>query len=243
MDAISPLQRAVDRCYEVFAGYSGPLVLDASPLRNQEQLKALISLPLRLLSGEQIGPYAGWALTTVGGIDDYRYFLPRILEQATQERVYQGLDPAIVGEKLKHAKWLDWPQVEQTSIRCLFEEAWRRALHLHPDEENAEDWLCGIAVLGFGVPSALGMLGNSQAINSTLQLTNIARSLVFERNSDENGCWTYVDEGNLNTIRKWLLDEGFEKLSRSKDRVSPSDLWDVEKALEVLEQQKQPRLQ
>lgn len=100
-----------------------------------------------------------------------------------------------------------------------------------------------MGVLNFGVPSALEALGNSRAVNSALQLTNIARSLVFERNSDESGYWSYVDEGNLNAIRKWLLDEGFEKLSRSKDRVSPSDLWDVEKALEVLEQQKQLRLQ
>lgn len=144
---------------------------------------------------------------------------------------------------MKRAKWFDWREVEQTAIRCLFEEAWRQALFRHSDEENAEDWLCGMGVLNFGVPSALEALGNSRAVNSALQLTNIARSLVFERNSDESGYWSYVDEGNLNAIRKWLLDEGFEKLSRSKDRVSPSDLWDVEKALEVLEQQKQLRLQ
>lgn len=243
MDSTSPLQRAVDRCYEVFSRCSQPLVLDVSPLRNQDRLKVLTSLPLRLLSDEQIGPYAGWALTTVGGIDDFRYFLPRILEQATQERSWPGLDPAVIGEKLKRAKWLDWREVEQAAIRSLFEEAWRQALLRHSDEENAEDWLCGMGVLNFGVLSALEALGNSHAINSALQLTNIVRSLIFERNSDESGYWSYVDEGNLNAIRKWLLDEGFEKLSCSKDRVSSSDLWAVERALEVLKEQKQLRLQ
>jgi hypothetical protein len=33
-------------------------------------LKLLVSLPLRQLGDEQIGPYAAYALTTIGGADD-----------------------------------------------------------------------------------------------------------------------------------------------------------------------------
>ena len=38
----------------------------------------LTSAPLKELTGEEIGPYSGYAITTVGDADDYRHFLPRI---------------------------------------------------------------------------------------------------------------------------------------------------------------------
>ncbi|HEV2505491.1 MAG TPA: hypothetical protein VGV39_20610 [Mesorhizobium sp.] len=238
MDEMSPLHRALDRCYEVFAFYPRPRVLDASPLRDQDILKPLVSLPLRQLDDEQIGPYAGHALTTVGGVDDYRYFLPRILHLATQAQGWPGLDPSLIGEKLKRARWLDWPADEQAAIRHLFEEAWQRALGRHPDEENAEDWLCGMAALDFGVAAALEAFDDSRTGNSALQLASIIQSSVFEPKGGKGGFWGNMSDDNRAVIRTWLLDRGAERLYRALDSISEADLWHIEQALQVLERQR-----
>ncbi|CAM5497638.1 hypothetical protein MAUB1S_08325 [Mycolicibacterium aubagnense] len=238
MDEMSPLQRALDRCYEVFAFYPRPRALGASPLRDQDLLKLLVSSPLRQLGDEQIGPYAAYALTTVGGADDYRYFLPRILELATGTQGWPGLDPSLIGEKLKRARWLDWPVDEQTAIRHVFEEAWRRALGRHSDEENAEDWFCGMAGLDFGVAAALETLDGSRGGNSALQLAAIIQGSVFELKASKSGFWGNVSDDNRAVIRTWLLDRGAEKLYRALDSVSEADLWHVEQALQVLERQR-----
>lgn len=238
MDEMSPLQRALDRCYEVFAFYPRPRVLDASPLRDGDLLQPLVSLPLRQLNDQQIGRYAGYALTTVGGLDDYRYFLPRILDLATQTQDWPGLDPSLIGEKLKRASWLNWPADEQAAIRHVFEEAWRRALGRHPDEENAEDWFCGMAALDFGVAAALEALDDSLAGNSALQLASIVQSLVFESKDSKAGFWGNVNDDNRAVIRTWLFDRAAEKLYRALDSVSEVDLWHVERALQVLERQR-----
>ena len=238
MDEMSPLQRAVERCDEVFAVSPRPRVLDASPLRDRDLLKPLLSLPLRELSDEQIGPYAGYAVTTVGGVDDYRYFLPRILHLATQAQGWPGLDPSLIGEKLKRAGWLDWPADEQAAIRHLFEEAWQRALRRHPDEENAEDWLCGMAALDFGVVAALEALDDSHAGNSALQFAGIVRSSVSELDGSKSSFWGDMSDDNRAVIRTWLLDRGAERLYRALDSISEADLWHIEQALQVLERQR-----
>lgn len=102
------LQHAIDCCYDLFARYPRPLAFQASPLRNPaEILKTLTAGPLRELTGEQIGPYAGYAITTVGDVDDYKHFLPRILEQAVQQPIWTGTEPPIIGQRLKMANWSD----------------------------------------------------------------------------------------------------------------------------------------
>ncbi len=83
------LQRLIDDCYDAFAPYPPPRSLHA--LRDPVAILAtLTSAPLRELTGEQIGPYAGWAMTTVGDVTDYKHFLPRILEQAVRESLWTG---------------------------------------------------------------------------------------------------------------------------------------------------------
>ena len=77
------LQDVIDNCYASFAFYRLPRRLEAPAYRDPTAILAtLSSAPLRELTGDQLGPYASWAMTTVGEVDDYRHFLPRILELA-----------------------------------------------------------------------------------------------------------------------------------------------------------------
>lgn len=238
----SPLQRAIDQCYDAFASNPRPLALHASPLGDPVALlRTLTAKPLRELSGDEIGPYAGWALTTVGDEADYRHFLPRILEQAVRESAWTGTDPPIIAERLKIGQWLTWPSPEQHAVRALFLEAWQQALGEHPDEVSAEDWLCGIAVLELDVQAALGVWRERPTINSALQLAACVKSLAFEQQVDNRGYWGYAKERDLILIKDWLKDEAARRLPACRDRVSTSDSWLIDSALQRLDELRSDR--
>lgn len=233
------LQRLIDGCYAAFAPYPRPLVMHASPLRDPVGLlKTLSSAPLRELTGEQIGPYSGYALTTVGDVEDYKHFLPRILEQAVREQLWTGTEPWIIATRLKKAQWLDWPAHEQAAIRALFAAAWSQALQEDPDEENAEPWICGIAYLDLDLAAMLEKWLAAPSINAALQLAHFMQTeaeFVFENDTTERAVWSGVDEAKIHQVRHWLLGSPVHKLLlAARGRTDPSRLWVIDKALEAL---------
>jgi hypothetical protein len=240
------LQRAIDRCYDAFAAYPEPLELDASTLRDPVQiLKDLTSAPLHQISGEHIESYAGFAMTTVGDVEDYKHFLPRILELA-MEGSFLGAEPLIIGERLKLGEWLKWPLPEQEAVRDLFVEAWKQGLYEHPDDEIAEDWLCGIANLDLDISAALEVWDETPAVNATLQLAEFCLTeagYVFEEDAEERGYWSYPSEANVRLVRNWLLSDGVSRrLSAARSGVRSPDIWRIEKALEQLDGMRASRL-
>jgi len=233
------LQLLIDDCYAAFSPYPRPLVLHASPLRDPVQiLTTLTSAPLRELTGEQIGPYAGYAMTTVGDVDDYKHFLPRILEQAVHEQLWMGTDPPIIAQRLKKGKWLDWPVHEQAAIGALFAGAWTQAIKEHPDDEDAENWICGIACLDLDLAPALEKWLAAPSINAALQLADFMQSgaeFVFENDTAERSYWSYVDEAKIHQMRRWLLSQPVHRLLLTASGRTPlSHVWMIDKALEAL---------
>lgn len=144
------LQAAIENAYTAFAKVPFPRRLDASPYRDGDgTLAALSAAPLRALSGEQIGPYAGWAITTVGSADDYRHFLPRIFELSVLDPTWLGIEPPIMADKLLRAQWRQWPSAQRSAVLDFFRAAFRWAIERHPDEYvQADLWCCGLIILG-----------------------------------------------------------------------------------------------
>ena len=143
------LRQALDRAYAALAPYPRPVAMDASPLRDPVAiLRRLTRAPLREVSGEDIGPYAGWAMTTVGNADDYKHFLPRILEVAVETGSWMGTHPEIIASRLERAGWRAWPAGEQNAVVAVFAAAFEQASLAHPDYGDASPWLCGVAVMG-----------------------------------------------------------------------------------------------
>jgi hypothetical protein len=233
------VQQAIDAAYRVFAPYPRPTELKASPLRDADEiLRTLTSAPLRDLTGEQIGPYAGWAMTTVGSAWDYKHFLPRILEQAVRRPVWTGTEPTIIASKLDTAGWQRWPATEQDAVRDVFAAAWAQTRAMHPDDIHADDWLCGIAALGMNVSEALAGWLSPPSRDAVLQLAwfiGLAPVRIFEGNDDEGGYWADVDPAARQSVAAWLQGDAVLPALLNLDlSADDKDRWLVDQALKVL---------
>lgn len=75
------LNEAIERLYSTFGSYPLRDRIDSCPCcRGPQETRHLHTKTLRELSAEDHGLYAFRAMTTVGDVDDFRHFLPRILE-------------------------------------------------------------------------------------------------------------------------------------------------------------------
>lgn len=151
-----------------------PEKLRTSPYRDADKVwQSLTSAPLRELGDKQIGPYCGWAITTVGDDRDYRHFLPRIFELSVTNPSWLGTEPPILAKKLELAHWRSWPSDQQASVLQFFHSAFLAALEKHPDEGiDASDWLCGLVTLGEPASRVMELWIASPAINAHLQMAS-----------------------------------------------------------------------
>ena len=228
---------ALDGAYEAFANYPRPIRMEALPLRDPKKIIAtLSSAPLRRLTGEQIGPYAGWALTTVGSISDYKHFLPRILEQAIRDPVWLGTEPPIIASRLKMAEWRTWPKSEQSAVVTVFQTAWHESNQHHPYEADASEWLCGLAALEEDIQPLLREWTTRAKGNSLLQIASLARELpaLVSLDPDEQIFWADVAPEVRARIVFWLVSAEVGAALASAARVVEDDMWLIEQGVRAL---------
>jgi hypothetical protein len=192
-DPEAQLEAAIAAAYEAFAAYPLPRTLETSPLRDPKPILRELSLaPLRDLPAESIGPYSGWALTTVGNGSDYRHFLPRIFELAVTDPAWLGFDPPVIASKLEMASWKTWPVVERAAVSDYFRAASDAIMARHPDFAFVADlWLCGCVMLDEVPAEAFRRWLASQSPNAPLQLAKfvIDQASHWRRAGVVSGPW------------------------------------------------------
>ncbi|WP_192257409.1 hypothetical protein [Mesorhizobium silamurunense] len=149
-------------------------------------------------------------------------------------RFGRGTDPPIIANRLKMAQWQDWPDAERGAIRALFAGALSQAIEGHPDNgDDAEDWICGIAILDLRLSAMLDTWQAAPSMKATLQLaTFLMRGSLFEADPVERAYWSYVDAPAVHLVRRWLLsDHIHQRLSSARGWTAPSDEWLINKAL------------
>lgn len=178
------LQAALDAVYAAFSGYARPKALEAAPTRNPKRMLArLSSRNLADLTSDDINGYMGWAMTTVGGVTDYKHFLPRILELAVQgpARGHMGGDPESLARKIAYGEFASWSADERAAIMIAFDAAWRQALSTSIEEEESEGWLRGLVVLGEPIQTRLTAWLETSAPLAGLHLADAVCSEIFRR--------------------------------------------------------------
>lgn len=235
--SMSPeLHAALEDAYRAFADMPAPTHLIASPLRDAKKiLQTLTARPLRELTNEEIGPYSGWAMTTVGNAQDYCHFLPRILELSISDPAWIGSEPPVIASRLERADWRRWPESQRQAITAVFHAAFDSAIRSDPAiaASSASDWLCGIARLDFSVTELLARWRQTKTPESALQLAWLVG--IFDNTETIPPFWEEVSSVIRDEVRAWTLhSQSREQLAESVGEVPEEDRWDIERALQTL---------
>lgn len=116
------LKIAIENLYSTFSTYNFNSTIDGCPCCVSDSDKEKIhSKQLRELTEEDLSRYTAKAMTTWGDEDDFKHYLPRILELlSTTDFVVSTF---IVLGKLEYGQWKSWNENEQIVIeKFLF--AW-----------------------------------------------------------------------------------------------------------------------
>lgn len=85
---------------------------------------------LRTVGGEDLTRFAFKAMTTWGTVEDYKHYLPRILELAAtpEGRAWPGMAYHVILDKLEYGAAGTWPAVEQQALAAYWDAALRATL-------------------------------------------------------------------------------------------------------------------
>ena len=215
---MADLQYHIVELYRTFGRYSAPEKIVGCPCCiNQKAPKGLLHHKLRDIPEDVLWSYVFSVFYTVGSIQDFKYFLPRILELLV-EHSQTSLDPEMVFCKLAHAGWLDWPQQEIRAVERYLDAALLVLLQLpledwpHDDGGQIESWYCGLSRTGKAITPYLTILDTPQYADKKAHFIislGIGNGDGFDRGtwwfpeSDESEPFACQLDKNRQTILDW----------------------------------------
>lgn len=115
------LKNTIEALYETFAAYPLKSSIEGCPccVSGSDKDK-LHTAALRDLTSDNLSRYSNKAMTTWGDTDDFRHFLPRILELVAEGK----FDPAAL-RKLNYGEWKTWPENEQAAVKDFLLAWWQ----------------------------------------------------------------------------------------------------------------------
>lgn len=166
--------------YSAFAGYRVTLPVAGCPccvpMIRPEFFEHVTFVDLR---PHDLDLFAWKAITTIGTVDDFKHFLPRILEVAAETpRSLTSLEVAF--GKLDLAGWLDWPKAEIDAVRSFLDGFWSGRLEREGDEWTADT---ALAALGQCCPTLAPFLDRWTATASPLSVRHLAWFLIGNHES------------------------------------------------------------
>lgn len=177
---------------------------------SNEEIRLLLSKPLSQLTENELGHFMRSAVTTYGDIEDYKHFLPRILEL-----IYCSendlLSDFIIFEKLNYSEWETWPLSEVEAIENFITN-----LLVNTIEETSYnfDRLVDTINLAFKYT-------NTKNVFSILENSNSLHLVNFIVDSTLNG----IDNTLCKSIEDWFTsDNVLMKLERAFFKVKDKDL-------------------
>jgi hypothetical protein len=123
---------------------------------DEERVQRVLSTPLRELGDDDLSYFHGSALFTWGDVEQYKHFLPRLLEYYSANRLSACVDVDDIYHRLEYAQWRQWPAEEIAAIERYIRSDWRdlanhtdagidhtilgNYLHYLPLEQMLEAW-------------------------------------------------------------------------------------------------------
>ncbi len=188
------LLQVIDQLYTTFEKYT---IL--SDLRGRsceccvsdEEIRLLLSKRLKDLDDDDIGHFLRSAITTYGDLNDFKHFLPRILE------LMKNPDSEVFGdfltfEKLNYSDWKTWNKNEVIVIENFFVALWIEII-------SKED-------------SSFGTI--KKGLLLMINYVGIDKALFIWENSNSKKAMIYIVESSINGFEIKLKDEDWDKLSK-----------------------------
>jgi len=213
-DSKKALASAIEALYATFARYklNGP-VDDCPDGTSSEDDRLLNSDPLHKLPAANLERFAFKAVSTLGALEDFKHFMPRILELAALEGKIGYVDFEIILGKLDYAGWTHWPQREGQAIRDYLSALWQHQLRNDPAPVGSDDCLCGIGNCVDDLRPYLQVWQDENGAASLNHLTDFidynARHLLKEKRLG-NVFWE-EREPQAQQVIEWLLTPAMTK--------------------------------
>lgn len=229
----------IDSLYAAFADERRPATIDASPLRDSRGiLQDLTSAPLRQLGADAVGPYASYAMTTVGTERDYRYFLPRILELSLAGTGWPGFEPELIAGKLVYGHWHEWSEVQICSLTEFFHVAFEKSLgEDDPSRADPGSWLAAAARLELDVDRCLSSWRSSPSPPAVLALADfvVCWTSALEEGQSFPPFWDEVSEPLKQVVRDWVFSGAtIAQLGNAVASLDDDDLYRIDAAMTAL---------
>ncbi|MBX7495663.1 hypothetical protein K3172_07300 [Qipengyuania sp. 6B39] len=224
----------IEDAYRAFRDVERPVSLERSPYRrgdeNDTVLRVILDLPLRDITDHLIGPYSGWAMTTVGTGRDYQYFLPRILQLALEDPTWIGVEPPLLAWRIRESGWSDFSTEKREAVLAVFTHAMARGVSAPPDEDDSYlSWWSGAVALDWPVENGCELIRSMRGENVALQLaTSIVDAysdLLKKGRLKAQFAEEYEDEVALEAMTRFLLSEETEaRIIEVSNRASADDV-------------------
>lgn len=211
------LAAAVDKLYQVFSKYAGNPHMEGSLYYGDLETwnAELFSKPLQALAASDLNRFTGKAMTTWGTVDDFKHFLPRILELTAAWDAPH--DVSILFGKLSHGEWHSWAETEQASIREYMLALWETLLQ-DGSGEAASIFQEYFSVLGNHYPGLTELLETWERHTSKTAIKRLANFVFEERHNlfDKGFLRGFDKPDKLSELKRWLLsDRVLEKLEKA----------------------------
>ncbi|MCZ2355977.1 MAG: hypothetical protein LC115_04690 [Bacteroidia bacterium] len=207
------LKISIEKLYDIFAKYQGLSKLEGSPLYDDLATwnKQIRSKKLRELTDEDLSLFAGKVILTWGDENDYRFYLPRILELTAELKT--PYDIWTLYSRLEDANWKSWDVEEQTAINDFTIELWNNLLTDNSEKAEWEfkDYFHSIAYFYPDFSEIIKVWETNDSFASIKHLTNY----IFEERQHLFGN-NYIDSIEKNTknieqFKTWLTSDNILK--------------------------------
>jgi hypothetical protein len=193
------LKIATQHLYTIFSGYQlGEEIIGCPCCVKEEDKNVLHVKKLNDLSLDDLTLYYFKALTTWGGVNDFKHFLPRILDLLANDT--DTIDVLIIFEKLKYAEWSTWDEKEQVAVKAFLLAWWRYST-------LSQNNLQGENILYFKEA-----LGDIQPLLNSWEIDIHKASFVNLINYIFNHLQSYkigkdIDKESYHKLTKWLIQK------------------------------------
>lgn len=155
---MNALSQSIESLYTAFSDVQKPRKIDACPCCiGAKNLCELQTKPLRELSPHDLSAYASSAFLTSGGVADYLYFLPRILEiHATNDSWWP--EPEVTGRAISNTEPLSWPAKRLHAFHDFLHHVIASCFEIEDSGWKINSWICAIAKMRMDVRPYLSQI-------------------------------------------------------------------------------------